>query len=165
MLPLYFSRVLTRSDYALAKVVGLMVALFAVVVTPYLILFIGRVFVAPDPATGLADEIGAVPRFVLQALLVAGLLGGIASLIAAWTPRRAYATATIIAVFIIPPTPPIQICDIIGGGAPVRRHPHREGEELRGAGQHEHEARHDTQHTPQPRAPGCPAPDQVRFAD
>jgi len=103
ILPLYFSRVLTRADYSLAKVLGLMVALFAVDVTPYLILFIGRVLVAPDPATGLADEIAMVPRFLLQAVLVAGLLGGIASLIAAWTPRRAYATAAIIAVFIIPP--------------------------------------------------------------
>jgi ABC-2 type transport system permease protein len=102
-LPLYFSRVLTRADYSLAKVLGLMVALFAVDVTPYLILFIGRVLVAPDPATGLADEIAMVPRFLLQAVLVAGLLGGIAALIAAWTPRRAYATAAIIAVFIIPP--------------------------------------------------------------
>jgi ABC-2 type transport system permease protein len=103
VLPLYFSRALTRVDYSLAKVIGLMVALFAVDVVPYLILFIGRVFVAPDPATGLADEIAAVPRFLLQSLFVAGLLGGIASLIAAWTPRRAYATAAIIAVFIIPP--------------------------------------------------------------
>ena len=103
VLPLYFSRVLTRSDYALAKVGGLMVALLLVTLSPYLLLFIGRVFVAPDPATGIADEISAVPRFVLQSLLAAGLLGGIASLIAAWTPRRAYATAGIIAVFIIPP--------------------------------------------------------------
>jgi ABC-2 type transport system permease protein len=59
--------------------------------------------VAPDPATGLSNELGAVPKFLLQSLLVAGLLGGLASLIAAWTPRRAYATATIIAIFIIPP--------------------------------------------------------------
>ena len=103
VLPLYFSRALTRTDYSLAKVIGLMAALFAVDVAPYLILFVGRVFVAPDPATGLADEIAAVPKFLLQAVLVAGLLGGIASLIAAWTPRRAYATAAIIAVFIIPP--------------------------------------------------------------
>ncbi len=103
VLPLYFSRVLTRTDYALAKVFGLMLALFAVDVAPYLILFVGRVFVAPDPATGLADEIAALPRFLLQAVLVAGLLGGLAGLIAAWTPRRAYATAAIIAVFIIPP--------------------------------------------------------------
>jgi len=103
VLPLYFSRALTRSDYSLAKVFGLIVALFAVDVTPYLILFIGRVFVAPDPATGFADEIAALPRFLFQSVLVAGLLGGIASLIAAWTPRRAYATAAIIAVFIVPP--------------------------------------------------------------
>jgi ABC-2 type transport system permease protein len=103
VLPLYFSRVVTRTDYALAKVVGLMVALFGVAIAPYLILFVGRVFVAPDPATGLSDEIAAVPRFVLQAVLVAGVFGGLAGLIAAWTPRRAYATASIIAVFIIPP--------------------------------------------------------------
>ncbi len=103
VLPLYFSRVLTRTDYALAKVGGLMAALFLVVILPYLVLFIGRVLVAADPVTGLSNELGQVPRFVLQALLVAGLLGGLASLIAAWTPRRAYATAAIIAVFIIPP--------------------------------------------------------------
>jgi len=103
VLPLYFSRVLTRTDYALAKVFGLMLALFGVAIAPYIILFVGRVFVAPDPATGIADEIEAVPRFVLQAVLVAGVFGGLAALIAAWTPRRAYATASIIAVFIIPP--------------------------------------------------------------
>ena len=103
VLPLYFSRALTRTDYALSKVGGLVVALLVVELSPYLILFAGRVFVAPDPAIGLADEIAALPRFLLQGALVAGLLGGLASLIAAWTPRRAYATATIIAVFIIPP--------------------------------------------------------------
>jgi ABC-2 type transport system permease protein len=103
VLPLYFSRALTRTDYALAKVGGLMTALLMVELAPYIVLFVGRVLVAPDPATGLADEIADVPRFLLQGVLVAGLLGGLASLIAAWTPRRAYATAAIIAVFIIPP--------------------------------------------------------------
>lgn len=103
VLPLYFSRVLTRVDYALAKVGGLIVALLMVELSPYIILFVGRVLVAADPATGLQAEIGAVPRFIAQGLLVAGLLGGLAGLVAAYTPRRAYATATIIAVFIIPP--------------------------------------------------------------
>lgn len=103
VLPLYFSRVLTRTDYALAKLGGLVVALLIIELSPYILLFVGRVFVAPDPATGLADEIAAVPRFLLQGALVAGLLGGLAAVIAAWTPRRAYATAGIIAVFIIPP--------------------------------------------------------------
>ncbi len=110
-LPLYFSRVLTRTDYAVAKVGGLVMALFLVDVAPYLILFVGRVFVAPDPVAGLNEELGAVPKFVLQALLTAGLLGGLASLVAAWTPRRAYATATIIGVFVIPPI----IVALVGG--------------------------------------------------
>ena len=113
VLPLYFSRVLTRTDYALAKVGGLIAALLAVELSPYIILFVGRVLVAPDPVAGLSDEIGAVPRFLLQGLLVAGLLGGIAGLIASYTPRRAYATAAIIAVFIIPPI----IVAIIGAQA------------------------------------------------
>ena len=103
VLPLYFSRVLTRPDYALAKLGGLIAALLAVELSPYIILFVGRVLVAPDPVAGLSDEIGAVPRFLVQGLLVAGLLGGLAGFIAAYTPRRAYATAAIIAVFIIPP--------------------------------------------------------------
>ena len=112
VLPLYFSRVLTRADYALAKVFGLMAVLAGVVLAPYVVLFIGRVFVAPDPITGLSDEIDAVPKFVAQALLVAGLLGGLASLISSWTPRRAYAIAAIIAVFVIPPI----IVAILGSG-------------------------------------------------
>ena len=67
VLPLYFSRALTRTDYALAKVGGLMAALFLVEVTPYVVLFVGRVLVASDPVTGLSNEVGQVPRFVLQA--------------------------------------------------------------------------------------------------
>jgi ABC-2 type transport system permease protein len=103
VLPLYFSRTLARSDYALAKVGGLVLALFLVDIAPQVVLFAGRVFVAVDPITGILDEIGAVPRFVLQGALVAGLLGGLSGLIAAYTPRRAYATAAIIALFIVSP--------------------------------------------------------------
>ena len=103
VLPLYFSRVLTRADYAVARIAGLLAALLIVDLAPQVILFAGRVFVATDPLSGIATEAGVVPRFVLQGILVAGLLGGIAGLIAAYTPRRLYATAAIIAVFIVPP--------------------------------------------------------------
>ena len=49
VLPLYFSRVLTRTDYALAKVGGLIAALLAVELSPYIILFVGRVLRRPRP--------------------------------------------------------------------------------------------------------------------
>jgi ABC-2 type transport system permease protein len=115
VLPLYFSRAITRPDYALARLGGLILALLLVDLAPQLVLFTGRVLVASDPATGLANELPAVPRFALQALMTAGLLGGLSGLVSAWTPRRAYATAAIVAVFIIPPVV-VALVDSTSGG-------------------------------------------------
>ena len=103
VLPLYFSRVLTRIDYAMAKTGGLWLALLLLMVIPQVLLLGGRIFVAPDPVQGVQNEIGAVPRFMAQAVLTAGLLGSLTALVASHTPRRAYATAIIIAIAIIPP--------------------------------------------------------------
>jgi len=103
VLPLYFSRVLTRIDYAMAKTGGLWLALLILMVVPQVLLLGGRIFVAPDPVQGVRDEIGALPQFMLQAVLTAGLLGSLTALVASYTPRRAYATAIIIAIAIIPP--------------------------------------------------------------
>ena len=50
---------------------------------PQVLLLGGRVFVAPDPVQGVRDEIGAVPQFLLQAVLTAGLLGSLTALVAA----------------------------------------------------------------------------------
>ncbi len=103
VLPLYFSRVLTRVDYTLARAGGLFLAIFVISIVPQLILTIGAILAAPDPLTGLRDDLPDIPRYLAVALLASALLGGVATVIAAWTPRRAYATAAIIAVFIIPP--------------------------------------------------------------
>jgi ABC-2 type transport system permease protein len=103
VLPLYFSRVLTRIDYTLARAGGLFLAIFIVTVVPQVILSLGAILVAPDPLTGLQKDLPAVPRYLLVSLLASALLGGVATVIAAWTPRRAYATAAIIAVFVVPP--------------------------------------------------------------
>ena len=115
VLPLYFSRALTRVDYAVARIVGLMVALLIVDLLPQVILFVGRVLVAADPVTGIGNEAPAIPRFLAQVALTAAVLGGMASLIASWTPRRAYATAGIIAVAIIPPVV-VALANSLSGG-------------------------------------------------
>jgi ABC-2 type transport system permease protein len=103
VLPLYFSRVLTRVDYTLARAGGLFLAIFVISIVPQIILSVGAILAAPDPIAGLQKDVGDIPRYVLVAVLVSALLGGVSTVIAAWTPRRAYATAAIIAVFIIPP--------------------------------------------------------------
>ena len=56
---------------------------------------------------------------LLQGLLTVLLLGGIASVIASHTSRRAYATAAIIAVFIIPPII-VELVGEIGRGGLAR---------------------------------------------
>lgn len=102
VLPVYFSRALARLDYAVAKVLGLVVSLLAMVIVPYAVLFIGRVLVAPDPIAGLSDELPSLAPLLLQSVLTSSLLGSIAMAISAFTPRRAYATVGIIAAFLIP---------------------------------------------------------------
>jgi ABC-2 type transport system permease protein len=103
VLPLYFSRIITRYDYALARMGGLFVAVFLVSVVPQVVLSVGAVLAASDPLAAIGDELPEIARYLAQSVLAAALLTVVASVIAAWTPRRAYATAAIIAVFIVPP--------------------------------------------------------------
>jgi ABC-2 type transport system permease protein len=103
VLPLLFSRVLTRVDYALARTGGLFVAVLIVTLVPQLLLSIGGILAATDPATGLSKELPEIPRYLAVCLLEAGVFSGIGAVVAAYTPRRAYAVAAIIALFIVPP--------------------------------------------------------------
>jgi ABC-2 type transport system permease protein len=103
VLPLYFSRVLTRIDYALARTGGLFLAVLVIVLVPQVVLTVGAALGAADPIAGLQEDAEAIPKYLVVGTLSSALLAGIAAVIAAWTPRRAYATAMIIAVFIVPP--------------------------------------------------------------
>ena len=53
VLPLYFSRVLTRIDYALARTGGLFLAILIVIARAAAVLSSARILAAPDPVTGL----------------------------------------------------------------------------------------------------------------
>jgi ABC-2 type transport system permease protein len=103
VLPLYFSRVLTRVDYALARTGGLFLAVLVVTIVPQLLLSIGGVLAAPDPVSGLGKEVPEIPRYLAVCLLEAGVFSGVGAVVASYTPRRAYAVAAIIALFIVPP--------------------------------------------------------------
>lgn len=102
VLTLYFARALRRSDYALARLAGFALALLLLLLFPQSILFIGRVLLSTDLAAAFGEDLPKVPAIVGQALLTAGLLGGLAMAVSAFSPRRAYATAGIIALFILP---------------------------------------------------------------
>jgi ABC-2 type transport system permease protein len=102
VLPLYFARALRRSDYALGRLVGFVLGVLALLLFPMLILFLGRVLLSTDIADAFADNIPNIPPVLGQAVIIAALYGGLAMTISAYSPRRAYATAGIIALFVLP---------------------------------------------------------------
>ncbi|MDQ3127237.1 MAG: hypothetical protein M3Q66_02090, partial [Chloroflexota bacterium] len=102
VLPLYFARAMRRSDYALARLGGFCLAILVLLLLPMTILFLGRVLLSSDVAAGFTANLSNVPPVLAQALTIAGLLGGMSMAVSAFTPRRAYATAGIIALFVLP---------------------------------------------------------------
>jgi ABC-2 type transport system permease protein len=101
VLSLYFSHALLRSDYALAKLGALAGALFCLTLVPLLVLFVGKVLLAADVPTAFGDQLENLPQIIGAPLLHALPLAALGMAIAAYTPRRAYATGAIIAVFIV----------------------------------------------------------------
>jgi len=101
VLALYFSHALLRSDYALAKVGALAAALFLIALAPMVVIFLGAVLAAADVAKAFGDQLHNLPQIFGAPVIYAIPLAALALAIAAWTPRRAYATGAIIAVFIV----------------------------------------------------------------
>jgi ABC-2 type transport system permease protein len=102
VLALYFSRALLRIDYIVAKAGAFATAILILILIPQAVIFVGLVISNADVVAALGDNIGSVAPVLAVAATIAGLLGSIGLAISAFTPRRAYATAAIMAVFIVP---------------------------------------------------------------
>jgi ABC-2 type transport system permease protein len=100
VLPLYFSRPILRADYAFAKLLALFLAIFLFTIAPMTLLFVGRVLQAPDFSTGLSNNLPEVLPILATAVAISLLFASVGLAISAFTPRRAYATAVIIGLFI-----------------------------------------------------------------
>lgn len=100
-LSLVFSRALDRLDYPLAKLLALGTALLVVSLLPQAGIFLGKVLGAEDVLAALEDNLAALPAIILGSVIAAAVMGGLALAVAAFTPRRAYATAGIFALFYV----------------------------------------------------------------
>ena len=102
VLALYFARALRRSDYALGRLIGFVLAILVVILIPMVILFLGRVLLSTDIAGAFGRNLPNIPPVLAQGLVIATLYGSLAMTVSAFTPRRAYATAGIMALFVLP---------------------------------------------------------------
>ena len=102
VLTLYFSRALRRTDYALAKLAAMTIGVLAILVVPQLLLAAGTVLLDPDIGRALGIEAADMAPILGSSLVIAATTSALALAVASLTPRRAFATAAIFGVFIIP---------------------------------------------------------------
>ena len=113
VLPLYFSRPLSRIDYALTKLGTLMTAVLLLLGAPQLLIFLGAVFNRKDGFSGAVSELGDMGKGLTSALVYAVVLSGLSLLIASLSGRRAFGAAGIVAVFLIS-TPIVAVLYALG---------------------------------------------------
>ena len=101
VLPLYFSRPMSRVDYVASKLGALAIGLLALTLMPVLILFLGRVLATDDLVAALGDEIGSLPGIIGSGVLHAAVLASIGLAISSLASRRAYAAGAVLAVFLV----------------------------------------------------------------
>jgi ABC-2 type transport system permease protein len=112
VLPLYFTRALGRTEYAVARLASLATALFIVLMIPNLGLFIGDVLMKPDTFKAIGDEVPRALPSIPASVLVACGLTAISLTIASFTPRRAYAAIGLVAYVLLMEAIPAAIYSI-----------------------------------------------------
>lgn len=115
VLPLYFSRPISRLDYVVAKLAALTAGLLALTLLPLLLLFLGRVLAAEDVVAALGDELGFLPGILGNGLVHALVLGSIGLAVCSLSGRRAYAAAAILAIFLAGSVTSTTLTELGGG--------------------------------------------------
>ncbi len=101
VLPLYFSRPISRGDYALAKLAAMVTAIFAITAGPLLVYYLGSVATLVHSPADARHQTAQFLLGVVNAAFHAVLLGALGMAIAAFARRRAFATAAVIGVYVI----------------------------------------------------------------
>jgi ABC-2 type transport system permease protein len=114
VLPLYFSRPLARSDYALAKLAAMVSAVWLLLAGPLLLIVLGGMFSQKGGWSGawheFTDFLGGLAYAGIYALVYAAIAIFVASL----ASRRAVAAAAIVGVFIVT-APVVAVLAAVGG--------------------------------------------------
>ncbi|MGW7284250.1 ABC transporter permease [Streptomyces sp. NPDC054847] len=95
--PLYFSRPIERVDYVLAKYAAMASAVFVLTAAPLVILYAGALLAEFD----FADQTKGFAQGLVSVAVLSVLFGGIGLVLAAFTPRRGFGVAAVIATLTI----------------------------------------------------------------
>jgi ABC-2 type transport system permease protein len=103
VLSLYLSRSLRTSDYIAAKIFAFTGAMLALTLGPQVMLFFGKIIVSVDPWTTFANTYKDLWPIFGGTFIAACYMAFIGLALAAFSARRAYASAAVIAFFVFMP--------------------------------------------------------------
>jgi ABC-2 type transport system permease protein len=101
VLPLYFSRPIERSDYALAKLAAMTTAVFGIIAVPLLAYYLGSIATVTHDIGDVRHQSAQFALGLGNAAFHAVLLAALGMVLAAFARRRGFATAAIIGVYLI----------------------------------------------------------------
>jgi ABC-2 type transport system permease protein len=101
VLPLYFSRALRKSDYAVAKLLAMWTAVFVVMATPLLVILAGRLGLPTDFGAAFKEESKSFVAILGAPTVCALVFGTLSVSLASYVPRRGLASAVVLGVFLI----------------------------------------------------------------
>lgn len=101
VLPLYLVRPLTSTDYVLARFLAFFVIVLALVYAGQVVLQAGLILTTSEPVEYIRDNWLDVPRILLVGVLIAAFISVGPLAVAAFTTRRAYAAAFVIAAWLV----------------------------------------------------------------
>ncbi|TVR75754.1 MAG: hypothetical protein EA415_03010 [Sphaerobacteraceae bacterium] len=100
VLPLYYSRGMTRWDYLAAKLIALGSIMLSVSLLPALLLFLGNTFLQDQPFSYLGSNLDQFPKILATALLLSIFYAAIGLAVASMTERKGIASAILIGIFL-----------------------------------------------------------------
>lgn len=101
LLPLYFSRPIGRNAYVVAKLLGTGLLTLSVSLVPVVIMWIGNILLAGDPALAFREGLDDLGKIVVAGVLIAFYLGSIGLMISSFTGRKSVAVGVIVLGFVI----------------------------------------------------------------
>jgi ABC-2 type transport system permease protein len=118
VLALYLSRPLRGTDYAWAKLAAMMLAMLTLTLTPQILLFISKIFLAIDPPwTAFKAEAPKLFAIIGGTIGTSLYMASIGLAISSLAARRAFANAGVIAYFLLMPAATVIFNNLATGDA------------------------------------------------
>lgn len=101
LLPLYFSRPITRGAYVVAKLLGTGLLTLSMSLLPAVVLWLGNGLLAEEPLRAMRQSLDDLGKIVVAGTLIAFYLGAIGLLISSFTGRKSVAVGVIVLGFVL----------------------------------------------------------------